>query len=237
MNWSEKIFAYCERAGNPAFWAEPFNAISNAAFLLAAIAAAILLARSPDAGSRRLEWGLILLTGIIGIGSFLFHTYATRWAMVADVAPIGFFMICILAYALRRFLGAPYWAVLLAMALFIAALRYAGSITCAPELLPITVAAQRPCFNGSLGYVAALGALSLVGLILAFRGHKAAWAVLAGASIFALSLTLRTVDFEVCGTASFMGRARGTHALWHVLNALLLYVLLAAGIRHGARAR
>ena len=28
----DKIFAYCERGLNPGFWAEPLNAISNAAF-------------------------------------------------------------------------------------------------------------------------------------------------------------------------------------------------------------
>ena len=93
MAWTDKIFAYCERAGDPAFWAEPFNAISNVAFLIAALAGAVLLVRTPNARARRIEWGLVLLVTIIGIGSFLFHTYATRWASVADTAPIGIFMI------------------------------------------------------------------------------------------------------------------------------------------------
>ncbi|MGT2481909.1 hypothetical protein ACU4GR_30605 [Methylobacterium oryzae CBMB20] len=39
MNWFEPVSAYCERGG-PHFWAEPANALSNAAFLLAAAAAA-----------------------------------------------------------------------------------------------------------------------------------------------------------------------------------------------------
>ena len=78
MAWTDKIFAYCERAGDPAFWAEPFNAISNVAFLIAALAGAVLLVRTPNARERRIEWGLVLLVTIIGIGSFLFHTYATR---------------------------------------------------------------------------------------------------------------------------------------------------------------
>lgn len=237
MSWSEKIFAYCERAGDPAFWAEPFNAISNVAFLLAAFAGAALLARQPRPASRRIEWGLVLLVAIIGVGSFLFHTTATRWASVADTAPIGIFMIGYLAYAMRRFLNAPYWVVGVALAVFIATLRYAGSIPCDPELLPVTVAAGRPCFNGSLGYVPALGALLLIGGVLLAKGHRAGWPVLAGGLIFAASLTLRTIDFELCGATSILGRARGTHALWHTLNALLLYVLLAAAIRYGARPR
>lgn len=236
MSWTEKIFAYCERAGDPAFWAEPFNAVSNVAFLLAALAGAVLLARSSDAASRRVEWGLVGLVATIGAGSFLFHTTATRWASVADTAPIGLFMIGYLAYALRRFLGAPYVVVLVLLAAFVAALRYAGSIPCDPELLPVTVAAGRPCFNGSLGYVPALGALLLIGLALLVRGHGAGLPVLLAGLIFAVSLTLRTLDFEVCGSTSLLGRARGTHALWHMLNAVLLYILLAAAVRHGHKA-
>ncbi len=236
MAWTDKIFAYCERAGDPTFWAEPFNAISNLAFLIAAAVGAVLLLRSPGAGTRRIEWGLVLLVAVIGIGSFLFHTYATRWASVADTAPIGIFMIGYLGYAMRRFLGASYLAVLVGLGLFIAALRYAGSIPCDPALLPVTVAAGRPCFNGSLGYVPALGALLLIGAVLIVRGHGAGWPVLAGGLVFALSLTLRTIDFELCSATSLLGRSRGTHALWHTLNAVLLYVLLAAAIRHGEQA-
>ncbi len=235
MSWTDKIFAYCERAGDPAFWAEPFNAVSNLAFLAAAFAGAVLLARSPEAASRRAEWGLVVLVSVIGVGSFLFHTYATRWASVADTAPIGLFMIAYLAYALRRFMGAPVLAVAAGLGIFLVAMRYAGSIPCEPALLPITEAAGRPCFNGSLGYVPALGALLLIGAMLVGQRHGAGWPVLAAGVVFAVSLTLRTIDFEVCGATSLLGRARGTHALWHTLNALLLYLLLAAAIRHGGK--
>jgi hypothetical protein len=236
MSWSDKIFAYCERAGDPAFWAEPFNALSNVAFLLAAVVAALQLART-DGRGRPMEWLLVLLVFVIGVGSFLFHTYATRWASVADTAPIGIFMIGYLAYAMRRYLGAPYWAVAAGLGVFLLAMKAAEGIPCQPGLLPITMAAGRPCFNGSLGYVPALAALVLIGVALVIRRHGAGSAVLAAGAVFAVSLSLRTVDFEVCGVTSVMGRARGTHALWHIANALLLYLLLLAAIRHGAGVR
>ena len=236
MAWTDKIFAYCERAGDPAFWAEPFNAVSNVAFLVAAAVAAAQLARHDDAAQRRIEWALILLVGIIGAGSFLFHTYATRWASVADTAPIGIFMIGYLGYAVRRFFDASHLIALLALGVFFAAMRYATMIPCDPGLLPITVAAGRPCFNGSLGYIPALVALVLIGGALLYRGRPAGGLVFASAVLFAVSLTLRTIDFEICGLTSVLGRARGTHALWHMLNAVLLYLLLIAAIRHGRRA-
>lgn len=233
MSWSDKIFAYCERAGDPAFWAEPFNAISNVAFLLAAMVAAIHLVRSGHGSRRVMEWLLVVLVFVIGIGSFLFHTYATRWASVADTAPIGIFMIGYLGYALRRYIGAPYLVVIAGLGVFLLAMKAAEGIPCQPGLLPITLAAGRPCFNGSLGYVPALAALLLVGAVALVRGHRAGWPVLVAGVLFAVSLTLRTLDFELCGVTSVMGRARGTHALWHVMNATLLYLLLVAAIRHG----
>lgn len=233
MAWTDKIFAYCERAGDPAFWAEPFNALSNVAFLIAALAGAVMLARDPQASRRWIEWGLVLLLTAIGIGSFLFHTYATRWASVADTAPIGIFMIGYLAFAMRRFIGASYLGAGAALAIFLLAMRYAGSIPCDPALLPVTVAAGRPCFNGSLGYVPALAALLIIGAVLLVRGHGAGGPVFLAGFVFAISLTLRTIDYEVCGMTNVLGRARGTHALWHTLNAVLLFMLLAAAIRHG----
>jgi hypothetical protein len=80
-----RIFAYCERGLDPAFWAEPLNALSNAAFLIAAWWAWRTWRQSLQAGQA--ELGLVALLAVIGAGSFLFHTFATRWAALADVIP------------------------------------------------------------------------------------------------------------------------------------------------------
>lgn len=60
---------YCERMG-PGFWAEPFNALTNLAFLIAATA---MLVRQRSARLEEL-FVLALLTASVGIGSFMFHT-------------------------------------------------------------------------------------------------------------------------------------------------------------------
>lgn len=237
-NWSDKIYRYCERGVDAAFWAEPFNALSNVAFVLVAVAAAVHLARRPGIAGhpdhRPAEWALVGLVFAIGVGSFLFHTMATRWASVADTAPIGLFMLGYFGYALRRLVGLGWLPVLLGVAGFVLALRYAANIPCVPGLLPITRAGGHPCFNGSLGYIPALAALAAVGVALALERHPAAPFVLAAGAVFLVSLTFRTLDFEVCALTRVLGRARGTHALWHLLNAATLYLLLAAAIRHGA---
>lgn len=233
--WADKIFRYCERGLDASFWAEPANAISNVAFILAAFAATVHLVRrsAADGAWRVPEVALVALVYAIGVGSFLFHTYATRWASVADTAPIGLFMLGYFGYALKRFVGLGWILSLAGVAGFVLAMRYAADIPCVPGLLPITRAGGHPCFNGSLGYVPALAALLGIGLLLAGMGHRAGRWIVAAGLVFAVSLTFRTIDFEVCALTRVMGKARGTHALWHVMNAVTLYLLLVAAVRHG----
>ena len=234
MDWHTKIFSYCERGGDPSFWAEPLNAISNGAFIIAGLIAALQLARSPRADRALFEWCLVGLVVVIGVGSFLFHTYATRWAVLADTIPISLFMLAYLGYALRRFVGLPWIAVLVALALFYWSIDLARGITCTNELLPVTRAAGKRCFNGTLGYAPAFAALLLVGGVLAWQRHAAARYLLVAAAVFLASMTFRTIDVEVCAATRFGGRALGTHFLWHTLNGVLLYVLLLGAIRLGS---
>lgn len=233
MAWREQIFIYCERGQDPAFWAEPLNAVTNGAFIIASVLAARELLRQPEGRGRAAESLLVALVLVIGTGSFLFHTYATRWAQLADTAPIALFMLAYLAYVLRRFIGLNWAFVALGLMLFYLSLRYAGQIDCRPALLPVTAASGARCLNGSLGYVPALLTLAFMSAVLAALRHPA-WRYLSSASaVFLVSLTFRTVDVELCDLGRLAGRAVGTHFAWHVLNAITLYILLIAALRHG----
>jgi hypothetical protein len=236
MHWWDKVYSYCERGGDPAFWAEPLNALSNGAFIIAGLVAAWQLARSPGAGRALFEWLLVALVLAIGTGSFLFHTYATVWSIPFDTVPISLFMLGYLGYALRRFVGLPWLAVALALVLFYTSIEAARDIACSNELLPMTRAAGKRCFNGTLGYAPAFAALLLVGLALAWQRHRAAPYILIAAAAFLLSMTFRTIDYEACTWAMRGARGVGTHFLWHVLNGVVLYVLLLAAIRCRAAA-
>lgn len=234
LDWTGQLFNYCERGTDPGFWAEPLNALSNGAFIVAALLGARQLAAQPArSGSAAVEWALVGFAGLIGLGSFLFHTFATRWAAVADVGAIFVFTICSLGYALRRFFGASWLSVSVALSVFVAALAAFQRIPCDPGLLPITAAAGRGCFNGTLGYAPVLIALLFYGSRLVMRGHPAGRPILNGAAVFAISMVFRTLDIEICALTGLFGRARGTHALWHVLNAATVYYLLTAAIRYG----
>jgi hypothetical protein len=233
---TDQIFRYCERGQDGAFWAEPFNALSSLAFVIVGLAAAVRLARGPGLGTRPAVALLASLTVAIGFGSFLFHTLATRWSSIADVAPIGLFMLAYFIYVLRVFLGRPWLAVAAGVGVFAFAIHAAVTIQCRPGVLSLADYSRGPCLNGSLGYLPALVALIGTAGVLAVVRHPA-WRAFVGASVlFLAALTFRTFDLELCPKTLLLGRAWGTHAFWHLLNAGTAYVLLIAAIRHGGLA-
>lgn len=221
---NRKIFAYCERGLDPAFWAEPVNAITNAAFIIAALVATWHWLRLPAAARGPVEACLIALIYAMGIGSFLFHTFATPWAALADTIPIGIFMVAYLAYALKRYLGLGWLITFALLVLFFISLWQSSVARCDGG----------PCFNGSLAYAPALVVLLVIGSILFVRKHPAGLSLFAAGAIFALSLTFRTMDQTACSeTVLPTGRPLGLHFMWHVLNATLLYVLVRAALLYG----
>ena len=220
-SWLTPIDNYCERLG-PGFWAEPLNALSNAAFLLAAAYAFRLWRRE---GAR--DWPglwLIAVTTIVGIGSFLFHTLANRWSLLADVLPIAVFIYSYFLLALRRYLGLGSMAALAATLVFAA-----FNMSFAHLWLGLLPGVS---LNGSVGYIpAALALLVVGGLSRASGSGPAGAALLRAAGLFALSLLFRSIDESACASLS-----TGTHFLWHMLNGLVLGMLMRAAIIHGRSA-
>src|SRR3989442_13206839 len=88
MNWSAPIDLYCERT-DASFWAEPANALSNAAFLIAAAAAFWLWRRAPGRDWPALA--LIIVVMAVGGGSFAFPTLGTRGPLPPTRTPIAVF--------------------------------------------------------------------------------------------------------------------------------------------------
>jgi hypothetical protein len=236
MTFGEHVFLYCERGTNEALLAEPINAISNVAFLLAAlIGLQLVLWRPPEERSPD-HFLLPALVLFIGLGSLAFHLYADQGTALADVVPISLFMLVYLGFALNRFLGVPpAWTALLVIG-FAAIVAITMQVQCsegAIGLLGPDAQGAKPCLNGSLFYLPALVALIVVGLILSERGHSAAPWLLWGAAIFAVSITLRSLDIALCDRVLIEGRKVGTHFAWHVLNGLALFLLLRASLEGG----
>lgn len=116
----QNIDEYCERT-DFSFWSEPANAITNFAIIISGTLALRLYHRQfPLHGSQhRLSvLLLILLVWMIGIGSFLYHTFATIWAGYADVVPILIFIYVYHAVFLRRILAMEHQQVLMYVIVF-----------------------------------------------------------------------------------------------------------------------
>ena len=199
--WSESVDGYCERV-DAGFWSEPFNAITNLAFLLAAYWLFKQTRREQQWVKDGSVTFLIVVLFQIGIGSFLFHTFATRWAGVADVLPIFIFIMTYVYVALRRFFGWSWWIAILG---------------------PLALIVQTPVYGalglgGASGYLPALVGLLVLGFCQLHTDREVAISLLITAAIFAMSLSFRSIDELLCGQNPL-----GTHWLWHCLNALTLY--------------
>lgn len=214
MALNDPIDLYCERL-HAGFWAEPVNAVSNLAFFLAAAGAYMLWKR--EGRDDRFILLLIGLAVLVGVGSTLFHTFATRWGLFADAIPIAVFVVAFLVFTLRRFLGQGVVATAIWIALFLAISAVV------PRLLP-------PGFMNNSGfYFPVLGALIVLGVLLRMKGGEMRWvggAYLCAAALFALSLSFRIVDPSVCDRFPL-----GTHFMWHGLNGALIYLMLWTVIR------
>ena len=218
MDWTAQVDGYCERVGF-AFWAEPVNAVTNLAFLLAA---AWMWPRVQGAG---LGLGRILCAILfaIGIGSFLFHTTATRWAAMADVLPILAFILAYVFAANRDYWEFSPWPAAGLTALF---LPYAAAT--------VPLFAMIPGLGSSAGYAPVPLLILIYAWLLRGRAPATARGLALGAGLLILSLTFRTIDEPLCGAIPL-----GTHFLWHVLNAIMLGWMIEVWRRHvlaGARA-
>ena len=224
MDWFAPVDIYCERTG-PEFWSEPLNALSNAAFLVAALLG-YYTARQRGV-LRWTVWSAIILVAMIGVGSFLFHTFSTTWSGLADVIPIWTFVLWFLILSVHYQSGAK--SLLRTTAIVIAALVAIGAIIWMIGTAATTGSAapqDGDRFNGSTQYLPAVFALYAFTIVMLWRRDVGRWWVLAASVTFTVSLGFRTVDLWVC--PSF---AHGTHMVWHLLNGVMIGLLLQELIR------
>ncbi len=209
VDYLQTLDLYCERT-DALFWSEPLNAISNGAFVVAAV---VLFVRA-RATHRALPWDITLLAGLIvlvGLGSFVFHTVATVWASALDVLFIEIFIYVYFARFMQRVGGLGLISTIVGLALFVLFER------------ALTGMFMPGSLNGSYRYLPAL--IVLAGMALyTLRARPALFAPLGTAVlVLCVSLGLRTIDMAVCAANPL-----GTHFLWHLFNAVVLYCATVA---------
>lgn len=208
MDWHSHIDAYCERI-DPGFWSEPINALTNLAFLAAALWV------WPRVAGLPLARALAAILFAIGMGSFLFHTFATPWAALMDVVPIGAFILLYLFAVHRDVIGLGFWPALGATALFI---PFAAITVPLLGMLP---------FFGISAFYWTVPILLVIYALALHRTPQITRGFLTGAGLLALSISARSVDETLCNFIPF-----GTHFLWHIFNAVMLAWMILVYRRH-----
>lgn len=204
-----KINIYCERT-DFSLLSEPLNLITNLAFILAALFGLWVLKK--DQNLDRGSLWLFSLMVLIGIGSALFHSLATRWAALADTIPILVFQLSFLILYARNIMTLS-WLKIGALIVIFFALGWGFSQN------------PRAVMNGSLGYMPALLFLGFFALSHYKNNRPKPHYLSSAAGLFILSLAFRSLDMSVCAHFPL-----GVHFMWHLLNAI---VLLLATLGYG----
>jgi hypothetical protein len=209
MAWTDQFDGYCERV-DFTYWSEPVNAVTNAAFIVAAL---IMWSRTSGMPLARLLCAILFA---IGVGSYLFHTHATQWAATADVVPIALFILTYIFAMNRDVWRWPLW------------LAVGGALAFIPYAIILTpVFAALPFFDVSAFYWPVPLLILIYAVLLRHRYTYTAQGLAIGAGILIISLTFRTIDEWLCSAFPM-----GTHFMWHILNGLMLGWMIEVYRRH-----
>ena len=216
MEWTRYVDGYCERL-DPSYWSEPVNAVTNAAFLVAAM----VMWRRVHGLRLPLALAQVAMLAAIGVGSFLLHTHAVVWAAMADTTPIALFILVYLYSANRHF-----WDLRPVVALL-------GTLAFFPYAIVMTAVFRAlPFFEISSFYWPV--ALLIAGFAAALRHRAPATSkgLAIGAGLLTVSLIARSLDETLCAAFPV-----GTHFVWHLLNGLMLGWMIEVYRRHMIAAR
>jgi hypothetical protein len=211
---------YCQVAG----WdPETVSSWSNLAFLLAAIAGWYLLSNHPNAKAHVIIRALTLLAALAAVGGYAFHRIDAPWAKWGESTPLAAFMLLFVWLLLRRFL---HWNVLVAIP---ALAIYAGAIYWLQ---------MRGPGDGGMSAIPLGRALNLptqvvfliAAALLYLRQREAFWPMMRPAIVLLASAWALTAEAPICPRLGFT-----THALWHLLDALLVYLLLSLAVFHAPK--
>ena len=209
---SSEISIYCERNSKPDFMAEPLNLITNIAFVIGAIMVFKMLKFYKLISAK--NWDIILLTAIlatIGFGSGSFHSMPSTLTQTLDVIPIEAFIFIYLAVFFVRVIGVKPIFTVFILGAFLGVTILFGKNFSASTL------------NGTIMYVPTYLMLIVMVLIMGFVKQNPLYLHLINtAVIWTFSLAFRTMDMQICSYTHNIG----THFMWHILNAVVLYRML-----------
>ncbi len=179
---------YCERV-EAGLLGEPFNLFTNLLFIVIGI-------WQWRRSRRSAEQALGALSIIVGIGSAIFHSFATAWAQLCDIIPIGVLIFFYFYYYQVRILSWRWWQAWIGL---LSVIAISGLFL---------VFLRLPLFNGSEAYFGVLFGLGF--LSFKERNEVRGW-LFRAFLLFGTSITARIVDAPLCNTNKVC-----THFMWHI---------------------
>ncbi len=208
-------YGVCERAALGPL-AEPLNVLSSFAFMFVAVAIYRHYHRHEDIKGKWI-WdvhALTFITFIIGFNSVVFHAFPSPLTEMADTLTIVLFIILYFWCVLFRIGRTTKFQ---AFVCFVAFVGFSHMLV-----------AQFPhSLNDSIGYLSSMIALIVIAVHLYLKARPSATHFLMASIVGVVSLFCRAIDREICPMVP-----TGTHFLWHMLNATLLYILLKQLVRN-----
>lgn len=204
------MYYYCERTTQGIF-SEPLNSITNLAFIITSI---LILKRYSGE-----KYSIIFssLIGLIGIGSFLFHTIPTTLTSLLDITFILFFILFYL-FIINNFIF-NFSKIISLILTFVSPFIYFYLGKALKESIGF--------LGDSSFYIIILMHLFLIYLFALKEKTEGRLYILLANILFALSICFRLIDNHICNINFY-----GTHFIWHILNSLVLYTLVIFMYKH-----
>ncbi len=200
---------YCEQPIFQHFF-EPLNTLTNLFFILAG---SILLGQLFKAQKKSIP-GIYFSTLIIiiGLGSLSWHLYRNNFTLLIDLIPIAIFVLSFLVAYVLKVTKQLFFRILLIAGFFV----YAPLITILLNSLSLEFLG-----NGGEAYLTTISYLAVIQLFNLWKKVPVIHQSLMIVMVFFLSLFFRQLDMVLCDQVRF-----GTHFIWHILNAITLYLMV-----------
>lgn len=196
-------------------WGEPLNLATDIALVIYLLLFFIKLRK--EGFIDKPVYGLVMLGGLVGFGSVVFHSHPTQVTLRMDMIPITLFGLCFVFFSLRRFLHLSYRNSILLTLLF---LLFSMGFEAAVKSLKIP----------GMHHLSSILALIVLGVVIHHK-QRDTWIgkrFIIASGIYTLALFFRFLDLIV-----FRLFPLGTHFMWHTGTACVLVVLLHLAANDG----
>ncbi len=209
------FYGVCERKVQNDIYAEPLNVITGIGFFIAAFMVYLHCKNHPEVrNERKIDiYIMIFLICLIGVASITFHMVPSKYTELFDIVTIVTFIHVFFYSFVVRVAGLKLFNITIVY------LAFLGSTHMLVSQFPNAM-------NDSVAYLSSVVAIIFMAFYMRRKRRSAAGSYFVASIIGMVSLFFRSIDNFVCDQIPF-----GTHFIWHILNAFLIFILMKQLVR------